>query len=162
MNPKIPFDALEQDIKKEIPRSDSLWNSIAGQAVIYDLKKGRILLQAGSQSDKGYFVLKGCLMHLYLDEKGNQSVLGFAEDEYYPYLSSLSFFTGQDESFEITALEDSLVLGFPRKHLEDLSSHSTEFNRYFQQIMYKAIEKHYRFESLRFSLSGLDFMKALK
>ena len=153
---------LKRSMEKVIPLKEPLWESVKNKSTIINLKKNEYLLRAGSVCSYGYFINKGCLLHMYLKEDGEQVVIGFSDDKNHPFVSSTSYFTRKDSEFELLAVEDCQLLSFSKKDLESLAYENRDFSVYYQYIMSQGLIKQYKFTALRLSLSSEELFTLLQ
>ncbi|MCE3284252.1 MAG: hypothetical protein K0R70_508 [Steroidobacteraceae bacterium] len=110
-----PFDLLDAPLRAR---------AAASIEIIYR-RSGTVLLEIGTVNATLYLVRRGAVeAH---DEAGNL-VDRYGEGETFGVLSVL---TGKPVRFRITAIEDCLVWGLPRKALDELRSRSPGFETFF-------------------------------
>lgn len=158
----IMYELLKQSIEKEIQVSEGLMKQLVARGVVMQLHKNEDVLQAGQVCDYGYFINHGSFMHLHVNEKGKESVIGFAIDKAYGFFSSPeSYFTREPSAYSIRALEDSTIIRYSRSDLADLSEQFPEFSAFFYKIIAHGFLSVYKFSTLRLSLSSKEFLSYL-
>ena len=154
-----PFYKLIQDLPEALSADTTFLNEIHQYAEVISVKKGDYLVRTGEVCQDGYFINKGLFLNLYVNNLGNECVIGFAADTMYPFLSSIGYFTKQPSDFEIKAIESGELLFFSRDHLESLSRRSTAFSAYYQNIMMTIIYKRDVLLAVRLSSSAEEFIR---
>jgi CRP/FNR family transcriptional regulator, anaerobic regulatory protein len=153
------FEKLRQQIEIEIPVSVELMQQLKLRGTVLQIYKNEYVLQAGQVCDYGYFIHHGSFMHLHVNEKGKESITGFAIDEAYGFFSSPeSYFTRQPSAFGIRALEDSVVIRYSRVDLDEMSAAFPEFCTFYHKIIAHGFITLYKFSSLRLSLTSKEFL----
>ncbi len=156
------FEKLKQEIEKEIPVSPGLMEQLVKRGVPKQMHKNDYVLHAGQVCNYGYFIHHGSFMHLHVNDKGKESVIGFAIDEAYAFFSSPeSYFTRQPSAFGIRALEDSLVIRYSRTDLDEMSAAFPEFSAFYHKIIAHGFLTLYKFSTLRLSLTSKEFLMYL-
>jgi CRP-like cAMP-binding protein len=76
------------------------------QAPTYHAKKGEVLVKAGEASNKGFFVVKGCLRSYVVDDKGKEHIYQFAPEDW--LIADLEYFKRKEKALLwIDAIEES-------------------------------------------------------
>lgn len=152
---------LLADIPEELARDAVFLGELKSHANLIHVKKGDYLLRTGQLCQDAYFINKGLFVNLYINEKGDECVTGFASENQYPFLSAIGYFTKQPSDFEIKAIEAGELLCFSRIHIEDLSLRYPLFASYYQNIMLTIISKLYTMFAIRQSSTAEEFIKYL-
>lgn len=155
------FARLLADIPEALARNEVFVSELEDHAKIIYVKKGDYLLRSGELCQDAYFINKGLFINLYINEKGNECVTGFASDNQYPFLSAIGYFTQAPSDFEIKAIESGELLCFSRTQIEDLSLRYPLFASCYQNIMLTIISKLYTMFAIRQSTTAEEFIKYL-
>lgn len=155
------FDKLFGGLPKKLSEDAAFFNEVQNCADCITLAKGEYLLRAGQPCTHGYFINKGLILHLYVNDKGRESVMGLSADDLYPFFSSPEYFTGQPSGFELKAIEEVEVLAFSRFQIERLSEKYPAFASYFKEIMLMAISKIYTLTAARQSNTPEELLRYL-
>ncbi len=100
-------------------------------------RRRQYLLQEGDSCRHLNFVVRGCLRMYNTDEKGNIHIIQFAaENNWIADLGSL--YNHTLSSFNIEALEDTMVLQIGFQHLTELYTQTPKFNRIFRVLIENA------------------------
>lgn len=150
-----------EHVRRFIDLSPQLRQEILLKSRNLQVNKKSFLVRSGENNQRGFFVIKGCLMHLHLNEEGEHSVLSFAEDQVYPYICSPSYYSHRPENCEIQALEDCLIQEVRREDLEDWAYRFPDFGRYYQALLTEGLKRQYQYSALRLSLNSRKFLEAL-
>ena len=161
MEVKAHFARLLADIPEALGRNEVFLSELESHAKLVYVKKGDYLLRTGQLCQDAYFINKGVFINLFINDKGNECVTGFASEHQYPFLSAIGYFTQQPSDFEIKAIESGELLCFSRAHIEDLSLRYPLFASYYQNIMLTIISKLYTMFAIRQSSTAEEFIKYL-
>lgn len=146
------YDNLFAVFNHIYPLSDELKSAITRHAKVVHVARKTVLLEAGSPSDKIYFIIKGAARVYYLDEDGVETTSWFLfENEL--LISVYSFFKGVPSFEYLETIEDCKFIVLKRETLDWLYEHFLEFNF----IGRKLTESYYvRNEEQANSLRKLD------
>lgn len=161
MSETIHFEKLFASLPQSLTNDLAFLDELQSCMQVIRLAKGEYLLRAGQPCTHGYFVNKGMLLHLYVNAKGTESVMGLSADDLYPFFSSPNYFTGQLTGFELKAIEEVEVLALPRHHIERLSDNFPAFASYFKEIMLMVISKIYTLAAVRQSNTPEELLRYL-
>lgn len=161
MQADSPFARLLADIPRELARNEVFVRELENYTRLITVKKGDYLLRSGEVCQDAYFINRGVFINLYINEKGDESVTGFASDTMYPFLSAIGYFTKAPSEFEIKAVEDGQLLCFSRDHIETLSRRYPLFATYYQNVMLTIISKLYMMFAVRQSCTSEEFLRYL-
>ena len=95
------------------------------------IRKGELLIRAGSICQNAYFIKKGLFMNQYVNENGHECVTGFSSEEQYPFLSTTGYFTQEPTGFEVKALDRGELLSFSRADIDRLSHNYPPFATFY-------------------------------
>jgi CRP-like cAMP-binding protein len=161
MNPTDPFVQLYGHLDAALLADEQFVSEFKNSATLLKVQKGDYLLRAGQVCSEGYFINKGLFLHLFINDQGNESVMGFSVDNFYPFLSSISYFTQTPSDFEILAMEDAELICISRTQIEMLSSRYPLFATFYQRVMMMVISKIYTMYAARQSHTAEGFMESL-
>lgn len=82
-------------------------NAIVDLDIFKQYKKGALLLKEGQYSDKGYFVIKGCIRCYYIKEGDEKTTAFFTEAE---SLEPLCKINKQPSDYFVACVEDSILI----------------------------------------------------
>jgi len=100
---KLLFDYLS----KYIHLDENEKNAIASLDIFHTKKKGQLLLKQGELSNKGYFILKGCIRTYYI-VKGEEKTTAF-----YTEMESITphcLINNKPSDYYLSCVEDSILL----------------------------------------------------
>ncbi len=155
------FHRFLADIPSELAGDEGFVRELENGTRLVRVRKGDYLLRSGQLCQDAYFINRGVFINLYINEKGDQSVTGFASDTMYPFLSAIGYFTKAPSEFEIKAVEDGELLCFSRAHIEALSARYPLFASYYQNVMLTIISKLYMMFAVRQSCTSEEFLRYL-
>ena len=123
-----------------------------------EIKKKDYLLKEGQVCKANYFVEKGCLRLLFIDDKGIEQTAQFAIENWW-MADYASFWGGAPSGFFIQAVENSRIIVFDKSVLEELYTKLPQLERYFRLILEKSYgAAQWRIKYI-FSLSKEDMYK---
>ncbi|HCX24136.1 MAG: cyclic nucleotide-binding protein [Flammeovirgaceae bacterium] len=88
-------------------------------------KKGEYILQAGTVTDRIYFLLEGYIRLFYYVEGVDKTAFFYSEGRF--FCAGESYTNGIPAKENLQAIEDSLVMSFDRELLELLINRSSKF-----------------------------------
>ncbi|EKB57684.1 Crp/Fnr family transcriptional regulator [Bergeyella zoohelcum] len=101
-------------------------------------KKGTLISTAGETFHNILFVKKGLLRQYYIDEKGKESILHFAPENWLISDRASSCFH-QPSMYDIEALEDTTVMVITPEIIEKISEKNPEFATFNQNLLHRHI-----------------------
>ena len=125
------------------------------------IRKGELLIRAGSICQNAYLIKKGLFMNQYVNENGHECVTGFSSEEQYPFLSTTGYFTQEPTGFEVKALDRGELLSFSRTDIDRLSHNYPPFATFYQNVMLMLISKLYNMFAVRQTSSSEEFLRYL-
>jgi len=103
-------------------------------------KKKTFLLREGMICDFEAYILKGCIRSYYVDEKGEETILMFAVEDW--WVSDIaSFSEGKPSLMFIETVEDTEVLQISRKEKEKLFRQVPQFERMFRLMVQRSLSE---------------------
>jgi CRP-like cAMP-binding protein len=124
---------IERHIKLSKPEKD-YFLSLLKRKIIY---RQEFLLEAGQVCKFENFVTKGCMRTYTIDDNGFEHISMFAVEDWWTG-ELFSFLTQTPATFNIDALEDSVVLQISKPDLELLYLKIPKFERFFRIILQNA------------------------
>lgn len=156
------FSKFKLAIEKDIKMSPELWAQLQEFGKIRHLKKNEYLLKAGEVCNHGYFINSGSLVKTFLNQNGKEIVQGFYIDEAYAFLSEVtSYFSEQESYFEIKAIENCEIIEFSKTQLEFLINNFQEYAVFFHKITANSFQNLNMFSAMRLSLDAENFLTFL-
>jgi len=155
------FARLLADLPEALARDADFTRELIENAEIVTVKKGDYLLRTGEYCHNAYFINKGVYINQYVNDKGEEFVVGFSTDTDYPFLSAIGYVTKAPSDFEIKAIEDGELLCLSRSFIEDMSKKYPLFASYYQEAMMSIISKLYTIFAIRQSCTGEEFLHYL-
>jgi CRP-like cAMP-binding protein len=130
-------ELMIESIEKHIPLSEEDKSFIRSALRERKVKKGQFLLHEGAVSRCTNFVNKGSLCTYFIDLNGKEHIVQFAIEGW--WISDLnSFIMQQPATFNVQAIEDSVVLELSFENLEILYEKVPKMERYFRVISQRA------------------------
>lgn len=93
-------------ISKYISLTQEEKKALIDLQVFFSFKKGTVLLEEGQKSNKGYFVLKGCIRSHYVIDGDEKTTAFYTEME---GLTPPCVLTGEPSKYSISCVEDSIL-----------------------------------------------------
>lgn len=127
------MDLLKAHIGKRIRLAEGDFEQCREFFVEKKIRKRQFLLQEGEVSRAIAFVTEGCLRSYTVDRKGEEHIIQFAIPDW--WISDLqSFLTGVPATYNIDALQDSVVLLLERGARDRLLDAVPAMERFFRLL----------------------------
>jgi cAMP-binding proteins - catabolite gene activator and regulatory subunit of cAMP-dependent protein kinases len=131
------IDLLLESISKFVPLTTSEKTLIEKSVREKKVRKGQFLLHEGAVCKATAFVTEGSLRTFHTDLNGQEHIVQFAIEGW--WISDLNSFIMQvPATFNVQAIEDSVVLEIPFEALERLYVEIPSLERYFRIITQRA------------------------
>jgi CRP/FNR family transcriptional regulator, anaerobic regulatory protein len=128
---------LIESIEKHISLSDEEKSLIISGLRERKVLKGQFLVHEGAVCRCTNFVSEGSLCTYFIDLQGKEHIVQFAIEGW--WISDLNSFIMQvPATFNVQAIEDSVVLELPFEKLEMLYEQVPKLERYFRKITQRA------------------------
>lgn len=128
------FDTINKSVSRYVAFTEgelSIFNSLMEYKTV---PKKTMLLREGAICNFEAFIVRGCVMKYYIDDKGSEVVLQFAVED--SWISDIASFSEQKPSMMyIETLEDAEMLLLSPKTKEELLSRIPKFERVFRLLV---------------------------
>lgn len=155
------FAKLLADLPEALVRESTFVHELMNNAEIITVRKGDYLVRTGEFCHHAYFINKGVYINQFINERGEENVVGFSTDEFYPFLSAIGYFTEAPSEFEVKAIEEGELVRLSRAHIEQMSKNYPLFASYYQNAMMAIIFKLYTIFAIRQSCTSEEFLHYL-
>lgn len=144
------YPVLRRHIESIITLTDAEFDEFVSILSVEKFRKDDFIIRQGDLVTKEYYVLEGCIQAYHTSESGDRSVLQFAIEDW--WISDFTaFYNETTASLNVRCIEDSVVLGLQKAHLEEFYNRVPKFERFFRIKVTRA------FLSLKSRvLSGID------
>jgi CRP-like cAMP-binding protein len=134
---KMRSDLLITSLQQYIPLSDREQELIIACLRERKVKKGQFLVHEGAVSRCTNFVNEGSVRTYFIDLNGQEHIVQFAIEGW--WISDLNSFILQvPATFNVQAIEDSVILELPFERLELLYEQIPKLERYFRIVTQRA------------------------
>jgi len=128
------FDLLRDHIEKRVHLSDEEFQICIGYFIPKKLRKHQFLLHEREVCKNVGFVNSGCLREYTIDNQGTEHIIQFAIPDW--WVSDLhSFLSGTPSTYNIDALQDSVVLLLEKTARDYLLDACPKMERFFRLLM---------------------------
>jgi CRP-like cAMP-binding protein len=100
--------------------------------------KGQYIVQQGDICKQECFVLSGCVKTFYMDDEGQEHIVMFSIKDWWT-ADMGSFITQTPADYNIQCIEDTELILFGYDIIEDLYEQIPKLERFFRQIIEKAL-----------------------
>jgi len=134
---KMKTDLLLESLEKHVPLTEAEKKLIVSCLRERRVKKGQFVVHEGAVSRSTNFVIDGSLRTYFIDANGQEHIVQFAIEGW--WISDLNSFIMQvPATFNVQAIEDSVILELPFDSLEKLYVEVPKIERYFRIITQRA------------------------
>ncbi|GAA4883358.1 Crp/Fnr family transcriptional regulator [Flaviramulus aquimarinus] len=117
--------------------------------------KGQFMVQQGDVCKYECFVISGCTKTFYVDEEGQEHIVMFSIEDW--WTSDIgSFITQTPADYNVQCLENTELIMFLYDDIEPLYENIPKLERFFRQIIEKALVASQKRIVRSFSLSAKD------
>ncbi|AUP81111.1 Crp/Fnr family transcriptional regulator [Flavivirga eckloniae] len=117
--------------------------------------KGQFIVQQGDVCKYECFVLSGCTKTFYMDSDGQEHIVMFSIEDW--WTSDMgSFITQTPADYNVQCLENTELILFSYDIIEDLYAAIPKLERFFRQIIQRALVASQKRIVRRFSLSAKE------
>jgi len=131
------FEIFQHYISSKATLSNEEYNLIKSVCILKKLRKKQYLLQEGDVWKYNAFVCKGCVRSYRLDEKGNEHILNFAQENWWTG-DRESLLTANPSKLNIDAIEDSEIILITKDNFERLCTQIPALNSLINNIINKS------------------------
>ena len=125
------YPTLYKHLTEIIDLTEAEYAEFVSILAVKKFRKDEFIIEQGEFVDTEYYVLKGCIQAFHTSESGDRSVLQFAIEDW--WISDFTaFYNGAKAQLSVVCVEDALVLGLQKKHLEELFLRVPKFERFFR------------------------------
>ena len=136
------MESFQKYLELVLPKTE--FNQLSAYLIEKKIKKGEIILNAGSICNHSFFVEEGLLRSYSIDEQGKEHIIQFAPENW--MISDRSSLLFQEPSeFYIDAVENTILIMFEEEFVNKASEVSAKFRTFHQ----KALNNHIRHQQKR-------------
>jgi CRP-like cAMP-binding protein len=136
------MESFQKYLELVLPKTE--FNQLSAYLIEKKIKKGEIILNAGSICNHSFFVEEGLLRSYSIDEQGKEHIIQFAPENW--MISDRSSLLFQEPSeFYIDAVENTTLIMFEEEFVNKASEVSSKFRTFNQ----KALNNHIRHQQKR-------------
>jgi len=136
------MESFQKYLELVLPKTE--FNQLSAYLIEKKIKKGEIILNAGSICNHSFFVEEGLLRSYSIDEQGKEHIIQFAPENW--MISDRSSLLFQEPSeFYIDAVENTTLIMFEEEFVNKASEVPSKFRTFNQ----KALNNHIRHQQKR-------------
>ncbi len=117
--------------------------------------KGEYIVQQGTICKHTNFIISGCTINFYIDQKGQEHIVTFAIENWWSADIS-SFITQAPSDFNVKCQEDTEVIQFTYQNQDKIFQHIPKMETLFRKLLEKALVASQKRIVNNFSLSAKD------
>ena len=156
------IEYLKEKLLSVIPVSEELWEEMNNQWKEIHVRKGEKLVCFGDLNTKVFFVASGSLEISLILSDGSSKPVWFFLDELFNFATTQdSVFLGTPTKYELTALEDSMLLQADSKLLDATADKYLELNTFKAEVLLQDIILINEIRNHIITYKPLDFVKYL-
>ena len=122
------MESFQKYLELVLPKTE--FNQLSAYLIEKKIKKGEIILNAGSICNHSFFVEEGLLRSYSIDEQGKEHIIQFAPENW--MISDRSSLLFQEPSeFYIDAVENTILIMFEEEFVNKASEVSAKFKLVF-------------------------------
>ena len=148
-------DCLLRYIRNYIELTSEEEDILVSKVSIRRYLKDQYVVQEGDISKNVSFILNGCTKTFYRCPKGQEHIVMFSVEDW--WITDLGSFISQDPAdFNIQCLENTEVVQFTYKNLEELYTKIPKLERFFRKIAERAFVASQKRVIRNFSLTAKE------
>ena len=123
--------ALIKNMERYVSVDHGLRSELASMAELTRIKKRQFIDQPGFISQYRNYIVEGAFRSYYIDSEGKEHVVQIALEDWF-VSDFYSYITQTEATLFVEALEDSKILRFHYRDIEQLCQHSHALSEYFR------------------------------
>ena len=147
------YTPLLEHIRKFVPLSTEEETVLLSYLNHKNVRKKEFLLEQGQVCIGNFFILKGCFSLSMIDESGTEQVVQFGIENWW-ITDYVSLDSRNPTTFNIRAIEDSMVAVLEKTRQEELFQRIPQLERYFRVILQRAFPATLQRIQFIFSMTG--------
>lgn len=153
------INKLRSKIEKYVPISEEVWETVKATCEVVNVKNKEILIRYGELNRNTYFLAKGSFEMSLLPENEDAKTVWFFLDEVFDtFGAGDSLFLNEPTKYQITALEDSVVIKNSYETIDALAKKYHEFSEFLRQDMIYEFAISQEIRNHMISHSPIDFL----
>ena len=151
----MKIEPLLNYINNYVALTDEEVDLLISKVTYWKYLKGQYIVQQGNICKYECFVISGCTKTFYTDDTGQEHIIMFSIEDW--WTSDMgSFITQTPADYNIYCIENTEVIQFSYDDIEDLYREIPKLERFFRQIIEKALVASQKRIVRNFSLTAKD------
>jgi CRP-like cAMP-binding protein len=156
------YDLLKTRLKTIMHGDETIMGMFEQNGKILHVHKKQLLVMSGTVDDHLYFIAHGAFLMSIVTEDGTVRTANFFLDHYNNFmLCQDSSYLHMPTIYQVTAVEDSIVIQFSRKFINTLLDSHPLFARYILDELQRTTAISTQIRDARLSLSSAQFLQFL-
>ena len=151
MNIQPLLDNLSKYINLSVEEENNLRSKVKYRKYL----KNQYLVQAGDVCHYTSYVISGCTKTFFIDDEGQEHIVMFSAEDWWSSDIS-SFITQTPADFNIQCIENTEVIQFSFRKMEQLYMEIPKLERYFRKIIERAFVASQKRIIRNFSMTAKD------
>ncbi|MEP0266348.1 Crp/Fnr family transcriptional regulator [Dokdonia sp.] len=150
---------FREKIEEYVLISNEEWNIIENHCEVFQIKNKEVLVKYGTLNKNVFFLAQGSFEMSLILEHDDTKTVWFFEDEIFNMLTTVdSVLLNEHTKYEITALEDSLVVKFDFDKFDFLASKYQNINEFIKRDIMDGFVVFHEIRNHMISHSPADFI----
>lgn len=151
----MQIEPLVNYISNYISLTEAEVTTLQSKLLFRKYLKGQYIVQQGDICKYSGFVVSGCTKTFYVDKEGQEHIVMFSIEDW--WVSDMgSFITQTPADFNVQCLENTELIMFSHNTIEELYKEIPKLERFFRQILEKALAASQKRIVRSFSLSAKE------
>jgi CRP-like cAMP-binding protein len=156
------YDLLKKRLKTIIHGDEAIMALFEQNGKIMHIHKKQLLIMSGTMDDNVYFIALGAFLMSIVTEDGTARTTSFFLDQYNDFIRCPdSAYLHIPTIYQVSAVEDSIVVRFSRKFIDTLLESHPQFVKYNLTETQRSLAISTQIRDARLALTSAQFLQFL-